>query len=111
MVKTSKRVKIAGKSTSVQDIINYVNFLRGSHIIAKRMGIQSFEYERARLHNKIFHSAGFKDTKWGTARKTAAWFETMTFRDTSMKKEVGYNKDLVDFKDALDNVIGKLLEK
>jgi hypothetical protein len=105
-----KFFEVGGKLVPVRDLVNYANFLRGSSIFAKRLGVEAFDQERARLHNKIFNAAGFKDTQWGTARKTAAWFSTMTFRDTSMKADAGFDQALVDFKDALDEVIGKLLE-
>lgn len=106
-----KLLEISGKPVPVEDLANYANHLRGAPIIAKRMGLEAYDQERTRLHNKIFNAAGFKDTRWGNARQTAYFFASMnTFRDAAMREEAGYDQNLVDFNEALDEVIGKLLE-
>lgn len=98
---------IGSRKVPLVDIMNYVNFLRGSSILAKRYGLQGYEDERARLHNKIFLAAGFSDTRWGTARKTAAWFETMSKCTFRFDEDIGFDQDLVDFKRALDDELSE----
>jgi len=90
-------------------ITDYCNFIRGD-ILVKRYGIQGFEWERQRLHNRIFLAAGFKSTRWGTPRKTAAFFGTFHLKDL-MKEDpdVGYDEDLVIFHEELERFIRKML--
>jgi len=98
---------ISGRKVPLIDIMNYVNFLRGSNILANRFGVQGYDDERSRLHNKIFLSAGFKDTRWGTARRTASWFETMSRISAAKDPDIGYDQELVDFKRALDDELSE----
>ena len=103
-------MRVGERVVPAEVIVDYCNHLRGSRIIAKRMGIEGYEYERQRLHNRIFLAAGFKDTQWGTARRTAAWFGTMTFRDKGDFEDIGYDPELVKFKEDLDVVVGDILD-
>ena len=91
-------------------ITDYCNFIRGSTILLKRSGYQGYEHERARLHNKIFNAAGFPDTRWGSARKTVAWFQTIG-NDSSMKNDpdVGYDESIIIFHEKLERVVRKIL--
>lgn len=102
-------MNICGRQIPLTDLAAYVNFLRGASIQAKRLGVQSYEDERARLHNRLFLVAGFRDTKWGTARKTACWFATFDQEMIKLADDVGFDQELVDFSRALDAVIGELL--
>lgn len=92
------------------EFLAYVNFLRGGNLLINRWGIQGYEDERARLHNKIFLAAGFKDGRWGTARKTAAWFETMVGSAFINDPDIGFDQELVDFNAALKNLICEFVD-
>ena len=102
-------IYIAGREVPTNVITDYCNFIRGD-VLVKRYGIQGFEWERERLHSRIFLAAGFKPTRWGTPRKTAAFFGTFHCKDL-MKEDpdVGYDEDLVIFHDELERFIRKML--
>ena len=101
---------IGGRDVPLNVIAEYCDFIRDSKIIAKRLGWGGYEHERARLHNRIFNVAGFPDTKWGSARKTAAWFQSIG-DDSSMKNDpdVGYDESIIIFHEKLERVISKML--
>ena len=101
---------IGGRDVPLNVITDYCNFIRGSTILLKRYGFQGYEHERARLHNKIFNAAGFPDTRWGSARKTVAWFQTIG-NDSSMKNDpdVGYDESIIIFHEKLERVVRKIL--
>lgn len=92
-------------------IRDYVKFLRQSGRMLDKYGLNGAEFERARLHNDIFLAAGFRDTKWGSARKTAAWFETMYRQPLFVNDpDIGYDESLVEFKRALDDALCDYLD-
>jgi predicted AAA+ superfamily ATPase len=104
-------VRIAGRVVPKDSITDYANFLRGSRILVRRYGYQGYEDERARLHNKIFNDSGLADTRWGSARKTAHWFESLV--GTSMVNDpyIEYNQELVDFDLELEGYISEVLRE
>jgi hypothetical protein len=105
--------RIADRIVPMSVIYEYVDHQLRSKTRLKALGYSGYEYERARLHNNIFLAAGFTDTRWGTARKTAAWFATMGYRDTSMRNDpdIGYDAELVKFNSELDYYVGRMLDR
>ena len=97
-----------------KDVVDeYIEHIIRSHARVRHLGFSGYEYERARLHNAVFLAAGFKDTRWGTARKTAAWFSTMTPADSRMRTDpdIGYDDNLVQFSEKLDELVGEIYER
>lgn len=98
------------RNIPMAEFMAYVNFQRGGGLLINRFGIQGYEDERARLHNKIFLAAGFKDTRWGTARKTAAWFSTMVGSTMVDDPDIGFDQELVDFDQAIKDLVCEFLD-
>lgn len=106
-------VRIADRVVPMDVVYEYVDHILRSKTRLKTLGYSGYEHERARLHNNIFIAVGFTDTRWGAARKTAAWFSTFGSDDNSMARDpdVGYDPELVRFNTDLDCVVRRMTDR
>jgi hypothetical protein len=104
-------LRIGGRLVPEDAIYEYIDHHVRSVTRVKQLGYEGYDTERARLHNAIFNAAGFSDTRWGSARKTANWFSTMRGSSMVNDPDIGYDEELVMFSEKLEDVITRELKR